>query len=72
MRKSFFSQLAAALCICALTLCPALAQAAAPTYLTCAIVATDDLELRPLELNQRDVVSVLDLVYEGLFSMDDN
>lgn len=72
MRKSFFSHLAAALCICALTLCPALAQAAAPTYLTCAIVATDDLELRPLELNQRDVVSVLDLVYEGLFSMDDN
>lgn len=72
MRKSFFSRLAAALCICALTLCPALAQAAAPTYLSCAIVATDDLELRPLELNQRDVVSVLDLVYEGLFSMDDN
>jgi len=42
------------------------------TYLTCAIVATDDLMLRPLELNQRDVVSVLDLVYEGLFTMDDN
>ena len=45
MRKSLFSRLAAVLCICALTLCPALSQAAAPTYLTCAIVATDDLEL---------------------------
>ena len=72
MRKSLFSRLIAMLCVSALALCPALAQAAAPSYLTCAIVATDDLELRPLELNQRDVVSVLDLVYEGLFSMDDN
>lgn len=45
---------------------------ASTSYLTCAIVATDDLALRPLELNQRDVVSVLDLVYEGLFTMDDN
>lgn len=42
------------------------------TSLTCAIVATDDLVLRPLELNQRDVVSVLDLVYESLFTLDDN
>ena len=40
--------------------------------LTCAIVATNDLALRPLELNQRDVVSVLDIVYEGLFSINDN
>lgn len=40
--------------------------------LTCAIVATNDLELRPLQLNQRDAVSVLDLVYEGLFTLDDN
>ena len=40
--------------------------------LTCAIVATNDLELRPLQLNQRDVVSVLDVVYEGLFALDDN
>ena len=31
-----------------------------------------DLALRPLELNQRDVVSLLGLVYEGLFEMDDN
>lgn len=73
MRKTLFSRLFAALLACSLALCPALSQAAsAPTYLTCAIVATDDLELRPLELNQRDVVSVLDLVYEGLFAMDDN
>jgi len=57
-----------------LTVClaPAWSLAADNTYLTCAIVATDDLALRPLELNQRDVVSVLDLVYEGLFAMDDN
>ena len=45
---------------------------ASTTSLTCAIMATDDLRLRPLELNQRDVVSVLDLVYEGLFTLDDN
>lgn len=58
--------------ILALVLVPCAALGADPSYLTCAIVATDDLELRPLELNQRDVVSVLDLVYEGLFAMDDN
>ena len=45
---------------------------ASTTSLTCAITATDDLRLRPLELNQRDVVSVLDLVYEGLFTVDDD
>ena len=73
MRKSCFIRFAAIACALVFTLCPAISQAAAaPSYLTCAIVATDDLELRPLELNQRDVVSVLDLVYEGLFSMDDN
>ena len=55
-----------------LALCPAPAPAEPADYLSCAIVATDDLALRPLELNQRDVVSVLDLVYEGLFAMDDN
>ena len=36
------------------------------------IVATDDVRLKPLQLNQRDVVSVLNLVYEGLFYIDDN
>ena len=73
MRKSCFIRFAAIACALVFTLCPAISQAAAaPSYLTCAIVATNDLELRPLELNQRDVVSVLDLVYEGLFSMDDN
>lgn len=64
------SRLAALLLV--LALIPAGALGAGTTYLTCAIVATDDLALRPLELNQRDVVSVLDLVYEGLFAMDDN
>ena len=49
------------------------AQALALTdTLVCGIVATDDLALRPLELNQRDAVSVLDLVYEGLFTLDDD
>lgn len=46
--------------------------AASLSSLSCAIVATNDLRLRPLELNQRDVVSVLDLVYDSLFTMDDN
>jgi len=72
MRKCFhFLICLAMLCACLLSCSVALA-ASAPSYLTCAIVATDDLALRPLELNQRDVVSVLDLVYEGLFTMDDN
>ena len=58
--------------LCLLLMLPALSLAAGTTSLSCAIVATDDLALRPLELNQRDVVSVLDLVYEGLFTLDDN
>ena len=67
--SSFWRRCAAVFMAIMLLLPSALAQT---TYLTCAIVATDDLALRPLELNQRDPVSVLDLVYEGLFSMDDN
>ena len=55
-----------------LMLLPVCAQGADTSFLTCAIVATDDLALRPLELNQRDVVSILDLVYEGLFTLDDD
>ena len=65
-----FRRIAAAL-LCCLLMLPSGASAAT-TSLTCAIVATTDLALRPLELNQRDVVSVLDLVYEGLFAMDDD
>ena len=70
MRNRIFIHLAALLA--ALCLSPLGALCEDVSYLTCAIVATEDLALRPLELNQRDVVSVLDLVYEGLFSMDDN
>lgn len=40
--------------------------------LTVGITATADIALRPLELNQRDMVSVMDMVYEGLFAIDDN
>ncbi len=40
--------------------------------LTVGITATADIQLRPLELNQRDMVSVLDMVYEGMFAIDDN
>lgn len=64
---------AAALLVClAVALCPALSCASEISALSCAIVATSDLRIRPLELNQRDVCSVVDLVYEGLFAMDDN
>ena len=67
-----FKRVCAAVLSLTLLLAPALSCAEGGSFLTCAIVATDDLALRPLELNQRDVVSVLDLVYEGLFAMDDN
>ena len=67
---TILKRLSVLLAVFLLAVMPALAEDI--TSLTCAIVATNDLELRPLELNQRDVVSVLDLVYEGLFSMDDD
>ena len=71
MRNRFFIPVLSLALILALA-APCCALAEGLNYLTCAIVATDDLALRPLELNQRDVVSVLDLVYEGLFAMDDD
>ena len=45
---------------------------ASTTSVTCGIVATQDLVLRPLELNQRDAVTMTDLVYESLFTLDDD
>ena len=57
-----------------LLLCLVLPFAAAgqTTSINFGIVATNDAILRPLELNQRDIVSVLDLIYEGLFYVDDD
>ncbi len=49
-----------------------LAGVASTTSITCGIVAKSDLELRPLQLNQRDAVTMTDLVYEGLFTLDDD
>lgn len=71
MRK-FISCAAAVLAALCLTIMPAWSAADGVTSLTCAIVATDDVQLTPLDINQRDVVSIMDLVYEGLFMMDDN
>lgn len=51
---------------------PLNAQASSQTSLTVAIVASDTLELYPLQLRERDMVSVLDLVYESLFTLDDD
>ncbi|MBR1409416.1 MAG: hypothetical protein IJ573_11105 [Clostridia bacterium] len=42
------------------------------TSLVCGIVATQNAETRPLQLRERDLVSVMDLVYEGLFTIDDD
>ena len=68
MRISHF---AALLLACVLLVLPA-AGLAASTSLSVAVVADDHLALRPLEINQRDVVSLMSLVYEGLFEVDDN
>ena len=42
------------------------------TSLTVAIVASKELELYPLKLRERDMVSMMNLVYEGLFYLDDD
>ena len=68
MRTSHFTAL---LLACVLLFLPTVGLAV-PSSLSVAVVADDHLALRPLELNQRDVVSLLGLVYEGLFEMDDN
>lgn len=57
--------------ICLMILMPAMALSAT-TAVTCGIVATNNLDLRPLQLNQRDAVTITDLVYEGLFMLDDD
>ena len=66
MRISHFTAL---LLTCVLLFLPTVGLAV-PSSLSVAVVADDHLALRPLELNQRDVVSLLGLVYEGLFEMD--
>ncbi len=73
MRMSF-SPLARLLSLALLLslLLPGMAFAEGLSALTVGITATADIQLRPLELNQRDMVSVLDMVYEGLFTIDDN
>lgn len=40
--------------------------------MTVGIVASDTMELAPLSLRERDPVSMLALVYEGLFTLDDD
>lgn len=42
------------------------------TSLTVGIVASKTLELYPLKLRERDMVSMMNLVYEGLFYLDDD
>lgn len=68
MRISHFTAL---LLACVLLFLPTVGLAV-PSSLSVAVVADDHLALRPLELNQRDVVACSGLVYEGLFEMDDN
>ena len=65
------SRFAALLLACVLLVLPN-AGLAASTSLSVAVVADDHLALRPLEINQRDVVSLMSLIYEGLFEVDDN
>ncbi|MCR4708162.1 MAG: hypothetical protein K5746_09500 [Clostridiales bacterium] len=65
LKRSFFLFLSLCMMICA-------SSVAQTSSLQLGIVATSDVTLRPLQLNQRDVVSVLNLVYEGLFTVDDN
>lgn len=45
---------------------------AARTSLTTAIVVTQTPEIYPLQLRERDMVSMTNLVYEGLFYLDDD
>ena len=69
------SRLLRKICCAALTLLLLAAAVPAPALgssLTVAIVASDTLELYPLSLRERDPVSMLALVYEGLFTLDDN
>ena len=61
-----------ALCLIVLLLMLPLSALAKTTSLNFGIVSPVDATLRPLELNQRDLVSVLGLVYEGLFRIDDD
>ena len=69
MRKPFSLMFILFLCSFCL-LSPGMA--AQTTSLQVGVVAKEDTVLRPLELNQRDIVSIFGLVYEGLFRIDDD
>lgn len=59
--------------LCCLVLVAGSAAASSvPTTMNVAFVSPADLELYPLRINDRDMGSILDLVYESLVDLDDN
>ncbi len=71
-RRRFPRRSAAAVLLCLCLIAPALATAAAPLSVRVAMVVPADMRIRPLELMDRDAVSLIDLVYESLIELDDS
>ena len=62
-----------ALALCAALLAPVCALASSvPTSVRVALISPSDLPMRPLEIMDRDMVSVLDLVYESVVDLNDD
>lgn len=74
MRRIYFPQRVFALVLTLLFLLPALPVSAGHGLdgLTIGIVAADDMVLSPLTVRERDPLSILALVYEGLVQLDDD
>lgn len=53
-------------------LIPAASASRAPTSIRIAMIVSKDMELYPLQLLERDAVSILDLVYESVIELDDD
>ncbi|MDR0929041.1 MAG: ABC transporter substrate-binding protein [Oscillospiraceae bacterium] len=43
-----------------------------PTHMRVAMIVSPDMQLYPLRVMDRDAVSLLNLVYDGLYTLDDN
>lgn len=61
-----------ALCLALLLTCPAAFASNVGTDLTLGIISTKTTEIRPLEPLERDIVSLYNMVYEGLVQIDDD
>ncbi len=65
-------RISACLCVLLLVLSCCVPAGAVPASLTVAMVVSPQMQIRPLQVMERDAVTLFDLVYESLIELDDS